>query len=161
MSLTSLGYDASAVRQATADSRNVFGYVANPVANYRPYPSAAPIGVVADRIGNAQSQVDLESLLRNQSYVLSRDPQYRAQVDACFAPYMQQKVELPCVAGNLMPQVTYLSRACDPLSGAQIDRFDFLQYPGQGFQFGYTPAQFGQNTVNDFKDQLARNRPKQ
>jgi hypothetical protein len=151
------------VRQATADSRNVYGYIANPVSNYRPYPTSAPVGIVADRLGNAQSQVDLESLLRNQSYVLSKDPQYRAQADACFAPYMQQQLEapLPCVAGNLMPQVTYMSRACDPLSGAQIDRFDFLQYPGQGFQYSYGAPQFGQNTVQQLKDEIARNRPKQ
>ena len=109
-----------------------------------------------DRPGNGQAFVDAESLLRNQSFVSSADPVYRAQIDASFQPFMAAAPVGACVQGELAPQVQYRSRACDPLSGVTIDRFDFLHHPGEGFQYGY--AAFGQDTVSALKDQLARQR---
>lgn len=166
MSLTSINYDASAIRQATADSRNVYGYIANPVANYRPYPGPQPVGISVDRLGSAQSQVDLESMLRNQSFVPSKNAQLRADADAplqqMFDQQNQEKLKnMPCVSTSLTPQTFYLHRACDPLAGLYIDRFDILQYPTQGFMYSATPAQYGENTVNQALDEIARNRPKQ
>lgn len=156
MSLTSIHNDASAIRQEIADSRNVYAYQANPVSNFRQYPGPQARGVFVNGQGNAQAHVDVESLLRNQSFISSSDPQYRLQADACFIPYMQQPQQLACSQPDLAPQVEYHSRACDPLSGVTIDRFVPLIHPGAGYQYGY--AQFGQDTVSSLKDQLARQR---
>jgi len=156
MSLTSIHNDASAIRQDVIDSRNVYDYQANPIANFRPYPGPQGAGVMVNGQGSAQQFVDAESLLRNQSFVSSSNPEYRAQADACFIPYMQQPQSLACAQVDLTPRVEYHSRACDPLSGMTIDRFDVLAHPQQGFQYGY--ARFGQDTVATLKDQLARQR---
>ena len=162
MSLTSVNYDSSAVRQETADARNMYSWQADPVYSYRPFPGPLPAGVVVNNLGSAQNYVDAESLLRNQAYVASKNPQYRSQADACFAPYMQAQnaAPLPCVSSDLTPQVNYTSRACDPLSGVTIDRFVPLIHQNAGFMYGASPATFGVDTVAAMKDELARNRQK-
>ena len=125
MSLTSTTYDSSAIRQATADSRNLYSYQADTIANYRPFPGPIAPGVSVNHLGSAQNFVDAESLLRNQAFIPSANPQYRAQADACFIPYMRPQ-PLQCVSSDLTPAVEYRSRACDNLSGMTIDRFDPL-----------------------------------
>jgi hypothetical protein len=163
MSLTSVHNDASTVRQEIADSRNIYSYQANPVAYYRPYPIPQARGVFVNQTGNGQAFVDAESLLRNQSFLSSADPEYRAQADTSFAPYMNPPAisadAASCVQQDLAPRVQYHSRACDPLSGLTIDRFDILHHKGEGFKYGY--ADFGQDTVAAFKDQLEKQRVRQ
>lgn len=157
MSLTSLSYDECSVRQATADVRNVYANVANPIQNYRPFPGTQGQGVLVDRLGNAQSQVDLESMMRNQAFVSSSCPAYRIEADKCFAPHMVDK-PLQCASGDLVPQVNVLRRSCDPLSGKYVDRFQPLFQPYLGQAQGYAPAQFGVDTKAELKSQLERSR---
>lgn len=138
MSLTSTGYDDWKIRQSLMDSREIYGYNANPVSNFRSVPGPQPVGISVDRLGNGQSQVDLESMLRNQSYVSSSNAAYRQQSDAQLQQMLAQQnanANIPCVSTALMPQVFYMNKFCDPLSGIQIDRFDILQYPTQGFMY--------------------------
>lgn len=153
MSLTSVSSDACTMRQAAADTQNVYAATMNPIQNFRPTPGPQSAGVIVDRMGNAQSQVDLESMLRNQSFVSSACPAYRLAADQCLKPYMADK-PLQCASRALMPQVQYHSRACEPVQ--QIDRFEPLIAPMVGQANAYIYA--GQNTKADFKDQLARSR---
>lgn len=157
MSLTSTNSDACYLRQQTEDGRKAYAYQMNPVQNFRPEPAPQGAGVYVDRAGNGQSQVDLESLLRNQSFVDSRCPAYRNQADNCLLPYMRrQEGSLPCVQNELVPQVQFHSRSCDPLAGLSIDRFDPLLFQGMAFQYGY--AAIPSNTTLEFKNQLEKQR---
>lgn len=154
MSLTSTSYDAGTVWQQTADARNLYAYQVDPIVNYRPYPGPQAPGVTANVLGSGQANVDAESLLRNQSFLPSSNPVFRAQADQQFLPYMQQVQPLSCVTSDLTPTVSYNSRACD--SSIIIDRFDPLITPGAGFQYGMSMSTFGVDTVAAAKDQIQR-----
>lgn len=161
MSLTSIHSDASAVHFDTLQSQQAGNYNLNQVAYMRQYPTGLqPVGISANRQGNGAAHVDVESMLRNQSFVSSSNPQYRSLSDQCVLPFMHNQEPITgCVPTQLTPQVNYHSRACDPMSGVTIDRFDPLIHPGAGFQYGY--AAFGEDTVATLKDQLERQRPRQ
>lgn len=157
MSLTSLSSDQCTIRQATADVRNVYANVANPIQNFRPVPGTQGHGVLVDRLGNAQSQVDLESMMRNQAFVSSSCPAYRAESDKCFQKFLEPR-PLQCASSDLVPQVNVLRRSCDPLSGQTVDRFAPLFQPYLGQAQGFNFAQFGVDTKADFKAQIERSR---
>ena len=158
MSLGNLSYDQSALDQYDADAANLYQFQMDPIKNFRPNPNAQGAGVFVDRRGNGQAQVDLESLLRNQSFVDSQSIANRIEADAQFAPYAQNTISNFPVENNLVPKVQYSSRACSQTSEMSIDRFDFLPQPRMGFQYGYGISQFGVNTVNAAKDQAANMR---
>lgn len=156
MSLTHLSSDACTIHQEETDSMRVFDTTMNPIQNFRPLPGSQGAGVIVDRMGNAQNQVELESLMRNQAFVSSSCPEYRLQADRCFAPYMQNTAPLQCASNQLVPQVSTLRRSCDPMSGQFIDRFAPLiqHYAGQNQGYAVPPL----DTRASFKDQLERSR---
>lgn len=148
MSLSSRAYDACEVRQQEADLQRVYDWRMSDVQRLHP-SAAAPqaAGVFADRLGSAQSQVDVESLLRNQSFADGSK--------APTAPAAQPFAANGVVEG-LAPRVQYIHRSSDPLSGVSIDRFDPMPCPGMGFQYGY--GTIPTNTTLELKNQLEQQR---
>ena len=160
MSLTNLSNDLCSVNQYAYDSQQMYDFQMSSVQNYRPEPSPQGGGVIVDRLGNGQSQVDLESLLRNQGGISSNCPTFISQQEQRFNALMaQQSNTLSTVQYDLVPQIQYRNRACSDMSGISIDRFDFLPIPRMGFQYGY--ADIPVDTVSVFKDQIAANRAPQ
>lgn len=137
--------DAAYVRQEAEDLKKVYNYRMAEYQNFRPAlagPQGA--GVFVDRPGNAASQVDLESVLRNQSFVNAKCAERATTLPPCTHTSN-------C---DLVPQVQHLSRASDPLAGKTIDRFEPVPRHGMGFQYGY--AQVPLDTRAAAKDELAR-----
>lgn len=154
--LSSLHNDACYVRQETEDVAKRYAYQMDPMQYHRP-ALAAPqgAGVFVDRAGNGQSQVDLESLLRNQSFVDSTCSSNRAQADACLLPFAQAQ-QLQATQLDMVPRIQYHSRSCDPMSGLSINRFDPVLYKGMAFKYGY--AAIPTNTTWELKNALERSR---
>lgn len=148
-------YDQSALDQYEADAAALFQFQMEPRL---PTPGPQGVGVFVDRITNGQSHVDVETLLRNQSFVDSHSTTVRQEADAKFSPYMNQTVSNVPVQNDLVTNVGYTSRACSQMSELSIDRFDFLPEPRMGFQYGFSQPQFGIDTKNAAKDQYASRR---
>jgi len=158
MSLSSEFDDLCAVEQKAEDNRDIYAYQLDNIPYFRQQPEQYAIGVYNNTINNGAAHVDLESLLRNQQMISSRCPEYRARADACLAPYMAAQAARPltCSRVELVPEFTQTRRSCSTISGITIDRFDFLQFPQQGFKKGY--AWQPRDTRQELWDQLEKNR---
>ena len=162
------GYDACFAQQQAQDQQRIFSYNTNPLTVNQMNPGVQP-NLMMNKTGSAQRNVEIESLMRNGAFIDSRNCDNREIADRNFSPYMMFNHGMadpatgraaPMVDLGMSPLVEFRSRTNDPLSGMQYPRWDFLQHPMQGAVYGYDFMNAGTDTVQQFKDQLAAQRPK-
>lgn len=156
MSLTRTSADLCSIQQAVADSQSVYNYQLSSLPYSRSEPNSQVAGVMVDRLGNAQTQVDVESLLRNQNFTASSCIAARMEQSAALNSYTRGTPTGPIDSG-LAPRVQYNSRAC--MQTPTLDRLDPGIYQGRGVGYGY--GFMPENTVNAYKDSIAQTRPPQ